>query len=89
MIIDKLNTQITDKQSRLASREESWRTYDCDNNDYGESMCPESKIASLKSQIDNLEQQKKGTCETTRTYVIILNVRDDIKLGGKHELLSK
>lgn len=57
--IENLNDQITDKQTRLASKEEIWETYDCDNNDYGESMCPETKIESLKSQIDDLEQQKK------------------------------
>lgn len=57
--IEKLNDQIMDKQTRLASKEDIWATYDCDNNDYGESMCPGTKIESLKSQIDALEQQKK------------------------------
>lgn len=57
--IEKLNDQIMDKQTKLANKEDIWETYDCDNNDYGESMCPETKIESLKSQIDDLEKQKK------------------------------
>lgn len=59
--IEEVNKKINEKNENLKAEENMWEQFKCDSNTetYGEFVCPEKTIQTLKSDIEILEEQKK------------------------------